>query len=177
MQAHRRFWLCELGIDILRKSCFERSASGIAHRITGQAGTRAENCNFTSALRPGSSVVERGPEKAGVGGSIPSLATTLSCIAIEPAALVLWRVAHQSRSRPSERPASALYTHIARRQYRLGKRDGEPLTWSQPPSCRSICLHRLKTDGRLPAVRHGRAESVQTDARLRRSRRCLVSSG
>src|SRR5664279_892466 len=28
------------------------------------------------ALRPDSSVVERGPEKAGVGGSIPSLATT-----------------------------------------------------------------------------------------------------
>jgi hypothetical protein len=28
------------------------------------------------SLRPGSSVVERGPEKAGVGGSIPSLATT-----------------------------------------------------------------------------------------------------
>ena len=27
--------------------------------------------------RPGSSVVERGPEKAGVGGSIPSLATTI----------------------------------------------------------------------------------------------------
>jgi hypothetical protein len=26
--------------------------------------------------RPDSSVVERGPEKAGVGGSIPSLATT-----------------------------------------------------------------------------------------------------
>src|SRR5579871_6371523 len=30
-----------------------------------------------SSLRPGSSVVERGPEKAGVGGSIPSLATIL----------------------------------------------------------------------------------------------------
>jgi hypothetical protein len=29
------------------------------------------------ALRPDSSVVERGPEKAGVGGSIPSLATTI----------------------------------------------------------------------------------------------------
>ena len=29
------------------------------------------------ALRPDSSVVERGPEKAGVGGSIPSLATTV----------------------------------------------------------------------------------------------------
>ena len=28
--------------------------------------------------RPDSSVVERGPEKAGVGGSIPSLATTPS---------------------------------------------------------------------------------------------------
>src|SRR6202051_3478562 len=28
--------------------------------------------------RPGSSVVERGPEKAGVGGSIPSLATIVS---------------------------------------------------------------------------------------------------
>jgi hypothetical protein len=28
--------------------------------------------------RPGSSVVERGPEKAGVGGSIPSLATIFS---------------------------------------------------------------------------------------------------
>jgi hypothetical protein len=34
------------------------------------------------ALRPDSSVVERGPEKAGVGGSIPSLATTLYCFAI-----------------------------------------------------------------------------------------------
>ena len=29
-----------------------------------------------SMPRPDSSVVERGPEKAGVGGSIPSLATT-----------------------------------------------------------------------------------------------------
>ena len=34
--------------------------------------------NRKSALRPGSSVVERGPEKAGVGGSIPSLATIRS---------------------------------------------------------------------------------------------------
>ena len=36
------------------------------------------NCNAKLALRPDSSVVERGPEKAGVGGSIPSLATTLN---------------------------------------------------------------------------------------------------
>lgn len=40
------------------------------------AGIRAGKCNAKSSLRPGSSVVERGPEKAGVGGSIPSLATT-----------------------------------------------------------------------------------------------------
>ncbi len=36
----------------------------------------AQEIATKSALRPGSSVVERGPEKAGVGGSIPSLATT-----------------------------------------------------------------------------------------------------
>ena len=40
--------------------------------------------SFPAALgsmpRPDSSVVERGPEKAGVGGSIPSLATTLKSI-------------------------------------------------------------------------------------------------
>ena len=34
------------------------------------------SCNCANQLRPDSSVVERGPEKAGVGGSIPSLATT-----------------------------------------------------------------------------------------------------
>jgi hypothetical protein len=44
--------------------------------FSGDAGIRAENCNWNFALRPDSSVVERGPEKAGVGGSIPSLATT-----------------------------------------------------------------------------------------------------
>ena len=43
---------------------------------TGKAGIRAGSCNVKFALRPDSSVVERGPEKAGVGGSIPSLATT-----------------------------------------------------------------------------------------------------
>jgi hypothetical protein len=43
---------------------------------SGHAGIRAGNCNAKFALRPDSSVVERGPEKAGVGGSIPSLATT-----------------------------------------------------------------------------------------------------
>ena len=45
--------------------------------FSGDAGIRAGICNDKSALRPDSSVVERGPEKAGVGGSIPSLATTL----------------------------------------------------------------------------------------------------
>jgi hypothetical protein len=38
--------------------------------------SRAQNCTVKFSLRPDSSVVERGPEKAGVGGSIPSLATT-----------------------------------------------------------------------------------------------------
>jgi hypothetical protein len=37
-----------------------------------------------SALRPGSSVVERGPEKAGVGGSIPSLDTIPSFHPVPP---------------------------------------------------------------------------------------------
>src|ERR1700753_3297375 len=39
--------------------------------------TPAQELQLKFALRPDSSVVERGPEKAGVGGSIPSLATTL----------------------------------------------------------------------------------------------------
>ena len=43
---------------------------------SGDAGFRTDYCNKQFALRPDSSVVERGPEKAGVGGSIPSLATT-----------------------------------------------------------------------------------------------------
>src|SRR6201992_3316523 len=38
--------------------------------------TPAQELQLKFALRPDSSVVERGPEKAGVGGSIPSLATT-----------------------------------------------------------------------------------------------------
>jgi hypothetical protein len=38
--------------------------------------TQAEAASLDVA-RPDSSVVERGPEKAGVGGSIPSLATTI----------------------------------------------------------------------------------------------------
>jgi hypothetical protein len=43
---------------------------------SGDAGFRAQDRTLKFALRPDSSVVERGPEKAGVGGSIPSLATT-----------------------------------------------------------------------------------------------------
>ena len=54
----------------------QTTVSGLPTR-SGDAGIRAGNCNAKFALRPDSSVVERGPEKAGVGGSIPSLATTL----------------------------------------------------------------------------------------------------
>jgi hypothetical protein len=39
-------------------------------------GCYTENAAESDSPRPDSSVVERGPEKAGVGGSIPSLATT-----------------------------------------------------------------------------------------------------
>jgi hypothetical protein len=54
---------------------FFSAVRGLAH-FSGDAGFRARNCTSKFALRPDSSVVERGPEKAGVGGSIPSLATT-----------------------------------------------------------------------------------------------------
>ena len=46
-------------------------------RFLRLTGFRAGICNLQSLHWPGSSVVERGPEKAGVGGSIPSLATTI----------------------------------------------------------------------------------------------------
>ena len=57
----------------------------MSHR-TGALGSLAS----VPVPRPDSSVVERGPEKAGVGGSIPSLATTLSITYDLPK--------HQSRS-------------------------------------------------------------------------------
>ena len=47
-----------------------------SYHFLGGDGIRAGNHDLKFALRPDSSVVERGPEKAGVGGSIPSLATT-----------------------------------------------------------------------------------------------------
>ncbi len=43
---------------------------------TRNSSTRVQSSLPEKSPRPGSSVVERGPEKAGVGGSIPSLATT-----------------------------------------------------------------------------------------------------
>ena len=89
--------------------CFECTASGCP-TSPGSAGTRADSINFSSRLRPGSSVVERGPEKAGVGGSIPSLATTFQFLPIysSRAALRPLSAAKWCRSRPSERPASAV---------------------------------------------------------------------
>ena len=49
-------------------------ASGVAQSEREQLSPRN---NSPATCWPDSSVVERGPEKAGVGGSIPSLATTL----------------------------------------------------------------------------------------------------
>jgi hypothetical protein len=50
--------------------------------------------------RPDSSVVERGPEKAGVGGSIPSLATTFSTT-YNPSSTDYVPTARRSRSTPT----------------------------------------------------------------------------
>ncbi len=59
---------------VLRQSrCLIYSAGSIR---CNDSLIRAKNSSREVSPRPGSSVVERGPEKAGVGGSIPSLATT-----------------------------------------------------------------------------------------------------
>ncbi len=49
-----------------------------AGRSKRKTHARLAGLRLSLMPRPGSSVVERGPEKAGVGGSIPSLATTLT---------------------------------------------------------------------------------------------------
>jgi hypothetical protein len=72
----------------------------------------AQKLQLKFALRPDSSVVERGPEKAGVGGSIPSLATTHFTFHSEP------------RSGFSERssvvwPAALKRPFVSAVQYRL----------------------------------------------------------
>ena len=55
----------------------ERSLRWQAVRPTHLPGPETWRARISETLpRPDSSVVERGPEKAGVGGSIPSLATT-----------------------------------------------------------------------------------------------------
>jgi hypothetical protein len=70
-----------LWVDVLEGSVVRWTCISL---LLLQAG-EAKRMNSTGALgrasdltmpRPDSSVVERGPEKAGVGGSIPSLATT-----------------------------------------------------------------------------------------------------
>jgi hypothetical protein len=66
-----------IGIGILIK-LLQSTARGFTHlsRHCHEAEPESgQTCNFKFLLRPDSSVVERGPEKAGVGGSIPSLAT------------------------------------------------------------------------------------------------------
>jgi hypothetical protein len=53
---------------------------GRRSRNEGPAGELLAARGDVLLPRPDSSVVERGPEKAGVGGSIPSLATKISVI-------------------------------------------------------------------------------------------------
>jgi hypothetical protein len=62
------------GVDILAK-LLQRTVCGLGLFLRRSPDFHAGKRN-EFALRPDSSVVERGPEKAGVGGSIPSLATT-----------------------------------------------------------------------------------------------------
>ena len=63
-------------VGILAK-LLQRTVRGPAPPFPAVPDSAQEIATLKSALRPGSSVVERGPEKAGVGGSIPSLATIL----------------------------------------------------------------------------------------------------
>ena len=63
-------------VGILTK-LLQRTVRGPALPSPAVPDPAQEIATLKSALRPGSSVVERGPEKAGVGGSIPSLATIL----------------------------------------------------------------------------------------------------
>ena len=75
-------------------SC-RQSASTLSVRCKGRETSNDDAREFLAVRRasqmprPDSSVVERGPEKAGVGGSIPSLATTLEPIRYEH----VWRFA------------------------------------------------------------------------------------
>ena len=66
---------CGIGVAILMELP-RRTVNGLAVLFRRRGIPRKAAATEGFALRPDSSVVERGPEKAGVGGSIPSLATT-----------------------------------------------------------------------------------------------------
>ena len=91
-------------IGILPKS-LQRTVRG-SHLPPAEPDS-AQEMQLISALRPGSSVVERGPEKAGVGGSIPSLATIISTGEF-PAALGFLRRSAVMLTAARGRPASAV---------------------------------------------------------------------
>ena len=67
-------WTIRVGILI---QLLQSTVRGAASLLRRRRIPRRSIAIALFALRPDSSVVERGPEKAGVGGSIPSLATTL----------------------------------------------------------------------------------------------------
>ena len=81
MTLKRSFPLPEpAGFGVLPHACYTKKvvAVKLLEEVSyppGSTGNQREDA-AKFALRPDSSVVERGPEKAGVGGSIPSLATT-----------------------------------------------------------------------------------------------------
>jgi hypothetical protein len=69
-------WLRRMGVAILFQ-LLQRAVRGVSRLLRHRPESTRRDATQKFALRPDSSVVERGPEKAGVGGSIPSLATTL----------------------------------------------------------------------------------------------------
>ena len=91
--------------------------------------------------RPGSSVVERGPEKAGVGGSIPSLATTFPVefefTSREVVRAAQWCARGQGKAQPSAVrsrpwPPHSPWNLNSRRARSCAQRSGVPAARERP---------------------------------------------
>ena len=81
----------------LQSCCSALSLDPLAPESSQEIAT--EKFALMFALGPDSSVVERGPEKAGVGGSIPSLATTPSYTTFLSRAIGLYKPTSGDESR------------------------------------------------------------------------------
>ena len=111
------------GVGILT-GLLQRTVRGVGPSFTAAlAGIPRRKVQRKSSLRPGSSVVERGPEKAGVGGSIPSLATITQdpILSARPSYLIIRRL---QKASPSPRVAlmqfGLAWNPTRRRRHELG---------------------------------------------------------